>query len=155
LERAFRLADTLVHQDPNDETSRSYLSGVGSPLADIVRYSDPRRALSIYDHVLQHMAETRSTNSQIGEAYLLSGSSYALRSLGRQGESRERLERALARLRQFKLYPMDKIDPNSSSGEVVETVLRALADHESATGDVPPASKPSRVCWTGSRHRNV
>jgi len=136
LERAFKMADAFVHQDPNDEASRSYLAGVGMPLADILRHTDPRRALAIYDHVLQHMDETRSTNLQIGEAYVLSGSSYALRSLGRHGEARQRLDRALARLSQFKIYPADKIDPASSSGNAVETVLRALADYEAGTGNL-------------------
>jgi hypothetical protein len=122
LERAFRMVDVFVHQDANDEASRSYLSGLGLALANILRHTDPRRALSMYDHVLQHMEEVRSTGLQIGEVYLLSGSSDALRSLGRPGEAQQRLDRALERLRQFKLYPVDKIDPNSSSGGAVETV---------------------------------
>jgi serine/threonine-protein kinase len=136
FERAFNLTDSFVHQDANDEASRSIFMSVGLRLANIVRHRDPRRALSIYDHVLQHLAENKSTVTQVEEAYILSGSSYALRSLGRNVEARRRLDRAMARLKQFKLYPIEKIAPDPLAGEVVRVVLQALADHDAGTGDV-------------------
>jgi serine/threonine-protein kinase len=136
LERAFEMADGIVHQNQNEGTSRSYLMGIGLPLANVVRRTDPARALSIYDHVLQHLSESKTTVLQIGEAYFLSESSYSLRSLGRDREARQRLDRALARLTEFKLYPVEKIDLGTSSGEAVITVLGALGDHEAATGNL-------------------
>jgi serine/threonine protein kinase len=137
LERAFNIADVFVHQDSNDEASRGYLMDTGLPLANILLHTDSRRALSIFDHVLRHTAEITNKEMRIFEVFLLSGSSYALRSLGRSGQAQQRLNRALTHLRQFQLYPVDKIDPKTSSGEAAARVLRALADHEGATGNVP------------------
>ena len=132
LERAFSLADDWVHRDPNDQSSRNHVSTSGSLLADILRHSNPRRALSVYDHVLQHMAEIRSTGLQLNEAYALSGSSYALRRLGRPAEARRRLDAAFTRLSQLKLYPTDKVEV----GGYADAALLALADHEAETGNV-------------------
>jgi hypothetical protein len=66
---------------------------------------------------------------------LLVGSSYPLRRLGRPAEARQRLDAAFQRLRQLKHYPADKIELGSDADEA----LRALADHEAETGNVPRA----------------
>jgi tetratricopeptide (TPR) repeat protein len=132
LERAFNVGDVLVHKDPNDEFSRDRLSVAGAELAEILRHSDPRHALSVYDHVLQHLAEIRHVRMQMLEVNVLSESSYALRSLGRPAEARQRLDRAFAILRDFKRYPADKVE----AGSEADDALRALADHEAETGNV-------------------
>jgi len=137
LDRAFQIVDGFVHQDPRDEAARSYLMAAGYSLANIVWHTDPARALSIYDHVLRHLAEVKTTSLQLGETYLLSKSTYPLRSLGRPDEARRRLDRALARLKEFKIYPVDKIEPNSLTGEPILDYLPALADQEAATGNIP------------------
>jgi tetratricopeptide (TPR) repeat protein len=135
LERAFKIADVLVHHDPNDQSSRRRLGICGTLLAANLRHTDPRRALSVYDHALQHMAEIRSPVLQRIESWLFRDSSYALRSLGRPAEARQRLERALAVLKDLRLYPADKLTVDDD----VDNTLQALADQEAETGDVARA----------------
>jgi hypothetical protein len=55
-----------------------------------------------------------------------------LRQLGRSGEARQRLDAAFDRLRQLKLYPIEKIAPGSEA----EDALRALAEYEAGSGDL-------------------
>jgi tetratricopeptide (TPR) repeat protein len=133
LDRAFRIADGLVHQDASDQASRGKLGMAGIDLADILRHSDARRALELYDHTRRHAAEVKNNASlQRFEVDALAGSSHPLRHLGRPAEARERLNAALELLSQLKMYPAEKID----LGSVVEKTLRALAEHEAETGDV-------------------
>jgi serine/threonine protein kinase len=132
LERAFKIADGFVHQDPKDESSRNQLSFAGGPLADILRDSEPVRALAFYDHTLRDMDEVGGNSLRLLEVDVLAGSSFALRRLGRLLEARERLDRAFAILRDLKLYPAEKI----VAGLEVDTALTALADHEAETGNV-------------------
>ena len=35
----------------------------GLPMADILRHSDARRSLAIYDHTFRHMAEIKDNSS--------------------------------------------------------------------------------------------
>lgn len=136
LERAFKIADDLVHQDPNDQASRGRLGMAGIEMADILRHSDARRAVDVYDHMRRHAGEVRNNaNLQGFEVNALASSSYPLRRLGRPAEARQRLDTALERLTQLKLYPADKID----TGSVAEKTLCALADHEADTGSVARA----------------
>jgi hypothetical protein len=67
------------------------------------------------------------------EAWTLANSAYPLRRLGRNAEVRRRLDRALAQLKELKLYPAEGLAP-----EVCDTLF-ALADLESATGNEPRA----------------
>src|SRR5436305_1860666 len=55
--------------------------------------------------------------------------------LARPAEARQRLDGAFERLRQLKLYPVEKF----KLGSEVEDSLRALADHEAATGNISRA----------------
>ncbi len=135
LERAFQIVDGFVHKDPNDESSRSRLFLAGGPMADILRHSDPRRALAIYDHTLEDMDDVRGEFLQLRAVNLLAGSSYALRQLGRPAEARQRLNRAFASLRALELYPAEKIE----AGSEAQKALRALAEHEADTGNVAGA----------------
>ena len=138
LERAFKIADDRVHQDPNDQNTRGKLEMAGYPLANILRHSDARRALSVYDHTLRHLAEVRTNaNVQLYEARALAGSSYPLRSLGRPAEARERLDAAFKRLLQLKMYPADKIWLGSGA----HRTLSALADYEAENGNIPRAAE--------------
>jgi tetratricopeptide (TPR) repeat protein/predicted Ser/Thr protein kinase len=135
LERAFKIADDFVHKDPNDESSRSRLFLAGGPMADILRDSDVGRALSVYDHTLTDMGDVRSKFLQLREVYVLAGSSYALRRLGRTVEARQRLDRAFATLKELQLYPAETIE----AGSEAQRALSALADHEGETGNVAGA----------------
>ncbi len=136
LERGFQLSDGIVHQDPNDQASRGILQMVGRALADILRHSDPSRALDVYDHVLRHLAEIRDNpTSRLYEVEALAASSYPLQRLGRGAEARQRLDAAFERLKQFKLYPAGKVAP----GSLPDKALLALADFEAATGNLARA----------------
>jgi len=136
LERAFRIADGFVHQDPNDQASRDRLAMAGTELADILRRSDARSALAVYDHTLRHLAEVKNNVSlQRYEVKALAGSSYPLRPLGGPGEARQRLDAAFERLRQLKMYPAEKI----KAGSEADDTLSALANHEAETGNVARA----------------
>jgi tetratricopeptide (TPR) repeat protein/predicted Ser/Thr protein kinase len=136
LSRAFQIADERVHQDPNDENTRGRLEMAGYPLASVLRESDPRLALSVYDHTLRHLAEIKTNpNVQFYQARAMAGSSYPLRELGRAAEARQRLDSAFQLLRQLNMYPADEIGLGSGA----HRVLTAQADYEAATGNVARA----------------
>jgi len=136
LDQAFDLSDQFVHKDPADQSVRSRLANAGVLLGAILRTSDPKRSLAIYDHTLSHIAEIQDNNSfRRFEVTILAGSSYALRKLGRSAESKQRLASALDRLNQLHLYPAASIDIGSEA----EETLRALAADEAARGNLPRA----------------
>jgi serine/threonine protein kinase/tetratricopeptide (TPR) repeat protein len=136
LDHAFQIADEFVHRDPNDHASRGSLAMAGISMGAILRHSDARRALETYDHTLRHLAEaSNDAHLQRFEVNLLAGSSYALRKLGRGSEARQRLEKALERLKQLKSYPADKITLESEAAET----LQALADDETDKGNLARA----------------
>ncbi len=136
LARAFKIADDRVHQDANDENTRGKLEMAGYPLASILRHSDARQALAVYDHTLRHLAEIKSNpNVQFYQARAMAGSSYPLRKLGRTVEARERLEAAFKILLQLKMYPSDEV----GLGTGAHRALAAQADYEADTGNVPHA----------------
>jgi tRNA A-37 threonylcarbamoyl transferase component Bud32/tetratricopeptide (TPR) repeat protein len=136
LERAFSIADSFVHRGPDDQHPRARLAMAGLGMAEILRHSDARRALEIYDHVLHHLAEIRDNSAfrRYGVS-ALAGSIYPLRRLGRTAEARQRLDAAFERLRQLKVYPAEKIKPGSEPDEA----LCALADYEAGNGNIPKA----------------
>jgi serine/threonine protein kinase/tetratricopeptide (TPR) repeat protein len=136
LERAFKLCDDYVHQDPNDSNSRIRLSQTGIALADILRHSDASEAVHVYDHVLRHLAEIQNNSKfRREEVKALAGSSYPLQRLGRSAEARQRLDAAFSRLSQLKLYPSEQIPLGSEPDEAV----RALVDYEAGNGNLPRA----------------
>jgi tetratricopeptide (TPR) repeat protein len=108
----------------------------GITLADIVRHSDPKRAVAIYDHTIEHLGEIKDNSSfRRFEVSALTGSTYPLRDLGHAAQARQRLDAALERLREVKLYPADRIRPGSEA----DVTLCALADYEARQGAVPHA----------------
>ncbi|HLK49114.1 MAG TPA: serine/threonine-protein kinase [Bryobacteraceae bacterium] len=136
LDRAFGMADGFVHRDPQEQSSRGILSMAAISLGDIMRQSDPARALAVYDHALRHTAEVAdNVNIRRYEVNLLAGSSYALRRLGRSREARLRLNAAFERLQQLNFYPADKIEPGSE----VEEAVQALGDFEADAGNLDRA----------------
>jgi tetratricopeptide (TPR) repeat protein len=136
LSRGFQIADEAVHRDPLDQSTRGALQDAGYLLANILRDSDPRGALAIYDHVLRHLSEVRNNASfRRLEVQTLAGSAYALQSVGQSAEARQRLDSAFGRLRELKLYPAEKV----ASGSVAYKALRAQADFEAVNGNVPRA----------------
>jgi tetratricopeptide (TPR) repeat protein len=139
LESAFQMADEFVHRDQNDHSSRGALAMAGIPMADILRHSDARRALDVYDHTLRHLAETPGdAHLQRYEVQLLAGSSYPLRQLGRANEARQRIDKAREKLKELKFDP-EEIE----LGSEMEETYRALADNEAASGNLPQVSTRS------------
>jgi serine/threonine-protein kinase len=133
LERSYRISLEAVRQDAIDSLSRIALFERGVKLAGILRHSDPRRAIEIYDEVLRHLAEVKNNSAaRLGEAKTLARSTYALRQLGRTREAGERLDGALLRLKELQLYPAEQVEPGSEPDDV----MRALADYESGSGRV-------------------
>jgi hypothetical protein len=131
ISRAFDLAEGLARRDAHDYTSRSYVSMTGRELADILRDSDPARALSIYDHARRRLLEIENnTKARRDEVWLLAGASYALRRLQRPRESKERIDLALSILRELNDYPSEAI----VLGAEADVSLRALADYYAETG---------------------
>jgi serine/threonine protein kinase len=136
LDRAFVIADGFVHGDRDDQSGRGRLAVTGILMADILRTSEPRRSLEIYDHILRHMAEIKGNPSfRRYEVSALAGSTYPLRYLGRSDEARKRLDSALEALRSLGMHPTTKVKPRS---EVAET-LSALGDYEASQGNTVKA----------------
>ena len=142
LERAFQIADSFVHKDQNDESSRVRLAHAGLSLAEILRHSDTHRALDVYDHILRHLREIgNDVEFRRLEIDALSGSSYPLRSLGQFAEAHRRLDRTVKRLSDLRLYPADKVQ----AGSDVQKAISALADQQAATGNLVGAIEVYRV----------
>jgi tetratricopeptide (TPR) repeat protein len=134
LQRAYEILDELAGRDANDNESRNRLFSATEPMADIIADRDPIRALAIYDHTLSRLADLpRNAAARRKEAWTLANSAYPLRRMGRNTEVRRRLDRALAQLKELKLYPGEALTP-----EVCDTLF-ALADLEAATGNEPRA----------------
>jgi len=133
LQPAFELSDEFVHQDAKDQNSRGRLAVSGLAMADILRHSDPRGALAIYDHTLRHIAEiSENVSFRRFEVSALVGSSYPLRRLGRNAEAKQRLDAAFDRLRKIGALPAEKLNPGSEP----DVALCALADYEADRGDI-------------------
>jgi serine/threonine protein kinase len=136
FQKALDIAEDLSRKDQLDYLGRHHVALYGFEVGNILRHSDPRQALSVYDHALARIREAKSNAStQRDEAELLAGSSYPLRWLGRKAEARERIAKALELLRQAGRYPTDKIEPMSD----VYDALRARADDCAETGQTVKA----------------
>jgi serine/threonine-protein kinase len=136
LERAFSIADTVAGRDPTEFNSRLRLSTAGLQLAAILRDTDPKRALAIYDRILLRQGDIKNnTSARLNEVRALAASTYPLRTLHSNAEARVRLDRAFSTLAQVKRYPGAAINPRSEADDA----LSALADYEAAQGNVPHA----------------
>jgi serine/threonine protein kinase/tetratricopeptide (TPR) repeat protein len=136
LQRALDITEEAAQRDANDTASRSREATAARDLGNILRSRDPQRALAVYDLGLRRMAEIRNNvKARRDEGALLANSSYALRALGRRAEAKQRVDRAIALLRDTKDYPTDRIDIDSS----LVTVLSAVADQLAAEGHFPEA----------------
>jgi len=131
LERAFQIAEDIARRDPNDYMPRSRLATAGIRLGNVVQQSDPRRALATYDHTLMRLAEVKkNVKARREEIIALARSTYPLARLGRGQDARQRLDAAVARLREIGFYPVDQIELGSEA----EITLRALGDFEASSG---------------------
>jgi len=136
MQSALDMADELARKDRDDHLSRENLAMVGLEIGNILRHSDARRALAVYDHALTRIQEAPSSaNTQQSQAELLASSSYAERRLGRNDEAKRRLDKAFQFLNDAHQYPADKVEPMSAS----DHAMRARADLYAATGQTSKA----------------
>lgn len=131
FERSFEIAFNGSRQDAADAESRMRAATAGIRLADVLRQSNPTRALATYDTVLRLTAPVKdNSRARRDEIRALAGSSDAVVKLGRGDEAVRRLNTAFARLQESGTYPATEIEPGSE----VHCTLRAQADLQAATG---------------------
>jgi tetratricopeptide (TPR) repeat protein len=136
LQRAFDLTESVARKDPLDFTSRSRVGTSGRELGKILRDRDPERALAVFDVSIKRQSEIRNNlKARRDQSVLLAYSSYPLHRLHRAAEAKQRIDAALAILKETKDYPVDRI----TLGSEVDTALRALADHEAEEGHLGKA----------------
>jgi tetratricopeptide (TPR) repeat protein len=141
FQKALDIAEDLASKDADDYLGRHNVAVFGLEVGNILRHTDVRKALAVYDHSLTRIREAKTSSStQRDEAALLVGSSYALRWLGRENEAKQRLDRAFELLHAAQQYPFDKVEPMSDAYDA----LRARADDYAQTGQVDKASESYR-----------
>jgi tetratricopeptide (TPR) repeat protein len=133
LQRAFNITDEAARKSPNDYATRSRLASCAEMLGNILRRSDPVRALAVYDVAIRRLSEVQNNlRARRARAAALANSSYALRRLHRTSEAKQRIDAAFAILRDTKDYPADRI-PFDQLG--LYNTLVASADYEAEVGD--------------------
>ena len=125
FQKALDIAEDLAQKDANDYLGRHTVAFASLEIGNILRHRNPQNALAVYDHGLARIREAKSSvSTQRDEAELLAASSYALRWTGRNGEAKQRINRALELLKQAGRDPSDKVEAMSDTYDA----LRAEAD---------------------------
>jgi len=133
LQACVDLAEAVARKDESDATSRIRVGGNAIQLGNILRHSDPHRALAVYDLAVRRLSEVQNDGASRRDlAKALANSSYALRDLNRPSESKERIDKAFAILKETKDYPVDRVELDNTP---VYSALSALADHYKDVGD--------------------
>lgn len=131
LQQALDALEPFVQKDANNYEARSMIAIGGHYLGNILRHSNPKRALEIYDHSLIRIREVpNDVDARRVEALLLAGSSYAARCARREDDARARIDAAFRLLRETKDYPAEAIMPGSEA----DSALNALADDYAEMG---------------------
>jgi serine/threonine protein kinase len=131
LQEAFDAMEQFAQKDANYYVARSVVAQAGYYLGDILRHSDPKRALEVYDHSLARIREVpNDVAARRAEALLLAGSSYAARWMHREKDAKDRIDAAFRLLHETKDYPAESI----RAGSEADTAMRALADHYAESG---------------------
>jgi tetratricopeptide (TPR) repeat protein len=131
LREAFNAMEQFAQQDPVNNETRSVIALAGHYLGDILRHSDPKRALDVYDHSLVRIREVPSdVAARRVETLLLAGSSYAARWIHHEKDAKGRIDAAFRLLHETRDYPADSI----RAGGEADAAVRALADHYAETG---------------------
>jgi tetratricopeptide (TPR) repeat protein len=131
FESGYKIALDLTRQDPNDSEGRAAVVSDGTRLAGVLRHTNARQAVAIYDETLQYAAQLKdNSKARRDEIRLLAGSTYPLRQLGRSDEARRRLDAAFSKLKELNLYPKDQVE----AGSEADDALRALAELEAGNG---------------------
>jgi serine/threonine-protein kinase len=136
FQRGLDIGEELAKMDPIDYLSRRTVAANGLEIGNILRHSEPQKALAVYDHALARIREAKTNvSTQLYAADLLAASSYAARWLGRDKEAQRRLEEAFQLLRDAHQYPADTAEPMGRS----DHVMRASADEYAETGQTAKA----------------
>jgi hypothetical protein len=113
------------------------LATASRELGDLLKESDPDRALAVYDNAVKRLDDSpKATKTQRARAELIAKSTDPLRRLGRGSEAEKRLDTALAILEETKDLPADAIALDSPQF----AVLSARADTAAANGRVAEAA---------------
>jgi serine/threonine protein kinase len=141
LQKAFDITEATARQDVHDAASRGRVGTAGRELGNILRHSDPQRALATYDVALNRLAEIpNNLKARRDRALTLAESSYALRHLHRLPEARQRITAALTILTETKDLPADRIGLDTPAN----AVLRAQADDLDEQGSPLKALESSK-----------
>ncbi len=136
LQRGLDIGEELAKMDPVDYLSRHSVATIGLEIGNILRHSDPQKALTVYDHALVRIREAKTNvSAQLSAADLLAGSSYPLRWIGREKEAKQRIDEAFQLLHDAHQDPADAVEPMSES----DHVMRAAADDYVETGQTDKA----------------
>jgi tetratricopeptide (TPR) repeat protein/predicted Ser/Thr protein kinase len=131
LEEAFAALEGDAQRDRNDYEARTVIATSGHYLGDLLRRTNPTRALEVYDRSLVRIREVPSdVAARRIEALLLAGSSYAARAIHRESDAKERIDAAFRLLGESGDYPATMVQPGSEAAMALE----ALADHYAETG---------------------
>jgi tRNA A-37 threonylcarbamoyl transferase component Bud32 len=131
LEEAFAALEGYAQTDRYNYEARAMIATGGHYLGDLLRRSNPKRALEVYDHSLVRVREVpNDVAARRIEALLLAGSSYAARAIHRDGDAKERIDAAFRLLRETGDYP----NVAFQSGSEADVALQSLADHYAETG---------------------
>jgi tetratricopeptide (TPR) repeat protein len=137
LQKAVDVTDEYAARDPKDAASRGRLATASRELGEILKESDPQRALAVYDNALKRLDDQpKTTKSQRTRAELLAKSTDPLRRLGRADEATQRLDIALVMLEETKDLPAEGIALDSPQF----AVLSARADDAAAHGLIEEAA---------------
>jgi serine/threonine-protein kinase len=131
FQKAVDIAEELTKKDSSDYLSRHAEATYALEAGNVLRHSDSRKALAVYDQAMARIREAKTNSStQHDEAELLAASSYPVRWIGSKAEAQQRIDRAFQLLGAAKIYPADKIEPMSDAYHA----LQAQADHYADTG---------------------
>ncbi len=127
LQKAVEITEDAARKSPGDYASRDRLATSARQLANTLRHRDPQQALSLYDLVIRRLGEIRNNLRARRElALVLADSSYALCSLHRYPEAKQRIDSAFTILKETKDYPAERILLESETF----AALIALADYD-------------------------
>ncbi len=151
--RAFDTAEALAKLDSDDNSHHELATEVGRRLGDLLRHTDPRAALAVYEASIRdvHGAKNANVTTRRMEAKLLARSSYALRDLHRDSEAQQRIDGAFQLLRDTHDYPAANIE----LGGEADIALRARADQFAAAGQFAKAAETYRELLAESKTSNL
>jgi tetratricopeptide (TPR) repeat protein/predicted Ser/Thr protein kinase len=141
LQQSLDLAEEIAEKDPHDASSRQRVALMAEAIGDLLRSTDPAKALVVYDKGLARIREAKTNlDAQRIEVALLAGSAYALRRLHRANEAEKQIEAAFRILNEIKDYPAERIVAIDAS----HIAVRAMADHFAETGRLQKAAETYR-----------